>query len=183
MIEKEDRFPSKEVKSMSNHLKAALLLFFSVLLLSACSANITEEQNAALGAVKEAFKHAPKETNKKNNDIEFYLPFGFEVKEETPNNIILKNGSKTYILFYNQHEEPDSKVVYKATVKQNEYDLNETFTKDGKLAYLLIKNTDKQMNEMTIGVGGVKISTQSKTSSLSSDATSMFEIVNSVKMK
>lgn len=39
------------------------------------------------------------------------------------------------------------------------------------------------MNEMTIGVGGVKITSQSKTKQLSSDAAIMSEIVNSVTMK
>ncbi|MBU8879769.1 hypothetical protein BGM26_12300 [Bacillus sp. FJAT-29790] len=168
---------------MRKNSKAALLLFFAVLLLSACSASLKEEQNAAKSAVIEAFNSTPKKTNNQNEDIEFYLPFGVEVKKETPNNIILKNGSKTYILFYNQHEGPESKVVYKATMKQNEYDLNETFTKDGRLGFLLIKNKEKKMNEMTIGIGGVKITAQSKTKNLSSDAATMIAIVNSVKMK
>ncbi len=183
MIEKYDGVPSKEEKSMRNISKAALLLFTVVLLLSACSASLKEEQKAAKDAVNEAFKDTPKEVNNKNEDISFYLPFGVEVKEKSPNNIILKNGSKTYILFYNQHEGPESKVVYEATMKQKDYDLNETFEKDQHFGFLLIKNTDKKMNEMTIGVGGVKITSQSKTKQLSSDAAIMSEIVNSVTMK
>lgn len=183
MIEKYDGVPSKEEKSMRSISKAALLLFTVVLLLSACSASLKEEQKAAKDAVNEAFKDTPKDVNNKNEDIAFYLPFGVEVKEKSPNNIILKNGSKTYILFYNQHEGPESKVVYEATMKQKKYDLNETFEKNQHFGFLLIKNTDKKMNEMTIGVGGVKITSQSKTKQLSSDAAIMSEIVNSVTMK
>ncbi|MFE8698238.1 hypothetical protein ACFYKT_18100 [Cytobacillus sp. FJAT-53684] len=168
---------------MRNKLKAALLLFIAVLLLSACSTSLKEEQNAVNDAVNEVFNSSPKEANNENKDIKYYLPFGVEVKEESPNNIILKNGSKTYILFYNQNEGPESKVVYKATLNQKEYEFNETFTKDKLFGFLLIGNTDEKVNEMTIGVGGVKITSQSKTKQLLSDAAIMSEIVNSVKLK
>lgn len=168
---------------MRNKLKAASLLVV-VLLLSACSASLTEEQTAAKDEVGESFNTDPKATNNENKDIKFYLPFGFEVNKETPNNIILKNGSKTYILFYNPHESPDSKVVYEAALKQKEYDFKETYsTKDGHFGYLLIKNADKQQNELTVGVGGVKITTQSKTKNLSAEAASMAEIIQSIKMR
>lgn len=182
MIEKEDRFPVKEENSMRNHSKMTLLLFIALLLLTACSASIKEEQKAALETVKETFNKEPKAANNKNQDIEFYLPFGFEVKEETPNNIILKNGSKTYILFYNQHEAPDSKVVYETTLKLGEYDLNETFTNKERLGYFLINHLEKDKNELIVGVGGVKITTEAKTKGLSAEATAMIDIVNSVKI-
>ena len=169
---------------MRTHSIVALLLFVVVLLLSACSASLKEEQTAAKDAVGEAFKKDPKAINTENEDIKFYLPFGFEVDKETPNNIILKNGSKTYILFYNPHEGPDSKVIYEAALKQKEYGFKETFSaKDGHHGYLLIKNADKKLNELIVGTGGVKITTQSKTKNLSTEAANMAEIVRSVKMK
>ncbi len=169
---------------MRNHSKMSLLLFIVLLLLTACSnSSIKEEQKAALDTVKETFTQKPKAANNKNQDIEFYLPFGFELKEETPNNIILKNGSKTYILFYNQHEAPNSKVVYETTLKLGEYDLNETFTNNDRLGYLLINQLEKDKNELIVGVGGVKITTETKTKGLSTEAAAMIEIVNSVKMK
>lgn len=169
---------------MKRKYTAALLLFISVLLLSACSASLKEEQTDAKDAAKKAFNETPQKSNYQNDDIEYYLPFGVEVKEESPNNIILKNGSNTYILFYNPLEGPDSKVVYDATVKQNEeYDIKEIYTKDGKRGFLLINSGKKNENELIVGIGGVKISTQSKTKYLSSDTAAMMEIVNSVKVK
>ncbi|MBY0124139.1 hypothetical protein [Bacillus sp. S/N-304-OC-R1] len=169
---------------MKIHSKATLLLFIVVLLLSACSASLKEEQSAAKDAVGEAFKMEPKATNNENGDIQFYLPFGFEVDKETPNNIILKNGSKTYILFYNPNEGPDSKVVYKATLKQNDYDYQETFsTKNKHFGYLLVNNNEDTLNELIVGIGGVKITTQAKTKSLSAEAAKMAEIIQSVKMR
>jgi hypothetical protein len=112
------------------------------------------------------------------------LPFGYEVEEESPNNIILKNGSKRYILFYNQHEGPDSKVVYDATLKQkDEYEVKETFTKDGHNGFLLINRGKKDEHELVVGIGGVKLSTQAATRNLSSEAAAMMEIANSVQVK
>ncbi|KAB2338872.1 hypothetical protein F7731_04805 [Cytobacillus depressus] len=169
---------------MGNRSIAALLLLIVVLLLSACSASLKEEQTAAKDAIGEVFQTDPKESNHENEDIAFYLPFGFEVKEDTPNNILIKNGSKTYILFYNPNEGPESKVIYEATLKQNDYEFKETnTTKDGDFSYLLINHIDNNLNELTVGIGGVKITGQVKTKSLAADAEKMAEIIQSVKMK
>lgn len=169
---------------MRNQMMAALLFLVAILLLSACSASLEEEQTAARDAVRKAFENQPKEPNKKSGDIEFYLPFGFEVEQESPNNIILKNGSKTYILFYNPNEELDSKVVYESALKQAKYDFEDTFsTKEGSFIYQLIKNTDKKMNELTIGAGGIKITTRSKLKNLSEDSANMADIIHSLKLK
>jgi hypothetical protein len=40
---------------------------------------------------------------------------------------------------------------------------------------------DDNLNELTIGVGGAKITAQVKTSNLNDDSKDMMEIVNSVK--
>ncbi|MBY6053290.1 hypothetical protein [Cytobacillus firmus] len=168
---------------MSKRFTAALLLFISFILLSACSASLEEEQTAAKNAAEEAFNQSPEKTNHKFEDIEYYLPFGYEVEEASPNNIILKNGSKRYILFYNQHEDSDSKIVYDATLKQkDEFEVKETFTKEGHNGFLLINSVKKDEHELVVGIGGVKLSTQAKTRNLSSDAAAMMEIANSVQM-
>ncbi|MGJ7920390.1 hypothetical protein [Neobacillus sp. LXY-4] len=166
---------------MTRLLKGALLLMVSVLLLSACSANVKEERQATNDKVVEAFKNASKKANNKNKDIHFYLPFGYEIKEKSQNNILLKNGSKTYILFYNPQEGPDSQVVYQAAINNKKYDYKKTFKKDGKFAYLLIKELDEEKQEVTVGIGGVKMTTEVKTKSMKSDAETMMYIVNSVK--
>jgi len=107
-----------------------------------------------------------------------------EEKEKSPNNIILKNGSKTYILFYNPHEKSGSQVVYEATKAQHEkIELDKTYKKDDKFAYLLLEQLEEDMNEVTVGIGGTKITTETKTSSMKNEAKTMMEIVSSVKMK
>src|SRR5690554_2296864 len=102
---------------MTKFVKGALLFVVAVLFLSACSANLKEEQKATHEKVEAAFNSAPKKTNKENNDIRFNLPFGYEIEETSENNVLLKNGAKTYILFYNQQEGPDSEIVYNATLE------------------------------------------------------------------
>ena len=168
---------------MIKKFKRLSLLLVSIILLSACSASFKEEQIKANAAVKEAFYSSPKTTNKENKEIEYYLPFGYEVEEETSNNVLLKNGSKSYILFYNQHEDLASKVVYEATIAQKEYDVNETFEEEDKMGFLLINQVDENLNELIVGIGGVKLTSQSKTKNIASDAAVMMEIAHSVKLR
>lgn len=115
---------------MTRLFKGALLLMATVLLLSACSGNAKEEQKATNDKVVKMFNSTPKKANNKNKDIRFYLPFGFEIKEKSANNILLKNGSKKYILFYNPNETTVSKVVYNATIGINEkFEYKKTYKK------------------------------------------------------
>ncbi|WP_142305390.1 hypothetical protein [Neobacillus jeddahensis] len=131
--------------------------------------------------VDTTFHEKEKKTNEKSGKVEFFLPKGYEVKEESPTNIILKGGSNTYILFINPQEEPSSDVVYKATIDQyKNLDINKTYKQDHKFGFLTIKQLDNDKNEMTIGVGGAKITTQVKTSKLVEESKVMMQMVNSV---
>lgn len=169
---------------MTKFLKRAVLVIAAFSLLSACSASFQEEQKATSEAVQEVFKSEPKKTNKSNDAIEYYLPFGYEIVEESENNILFKNGAKEYILFYNPFEGPDSSIVYDATVEQQGgYDVNEQFEQKDKLGFLLIEPQDKKMNKLVVGIGGVKITANLKTKSMKNEAKAMMEIANSVKIK
>lgn len=157
----------------------------SVLILSACgNSSFKEESKLTTKAVKATFNENVKKPNKKSRGIHFYMPFGYEIKEKNPNNIILKNGSKTYILFNNPQENTSSNVVYKASVSQlKKLDTNEKFMNKKKLGFLLISHLDDDMNELTVGIGGTKITTQVKTGSLKNEAKVMMQIANSVTSK
>lgn len=165
---------------MRKILIVSLLLLLSILCISGCSASLKEEKNAITEAVKEAFNKSPEKTNNNNEHIAFYLPEGYEIEEEADNNIVLENGNKTYLLFYNQNEASDSKIVYDSTLNQDEYEVKETFEKEGSFGFLLIKKAEEKLNEMTVGIGGVKLTTQAKTADLSEAASSMMEIAQSV---
>ncbi|PLR80157.1 hypothetical protein CVD25_07240 [Bacillus canaveralius] len=166
---------------MRKHYKAALLLVIAVFLLGACSASVKEEQKAAEAAVEKALRSDAKKTNKKNEDIQYHLPFGMEIEDAAANNIVLKNGAKKYLLFYNQHEGSDSQVVYEATARQQKYDVKKTFADDDRFGFLLIKNLEKNKNEVTIGNGGIKITSEVKTRNLKSEAEIMAQIIRSVQ--
>lgn len=154
----------------------------AVLFLSACSANIEEETKATEEKVVAAFNAKPEKTNKSNDEIQFFLPFGYEIKEKKQNNIILKNGGKTIILFYNSQEDAKSEVVYNATVaKKKKYQFDKTFKKDDQFGYLLIREVDDKRQEVTVGIGGIKLTTNSKVSSMAADAEVMMQIAKSVK--
>ncbi|MGG1675952.1 hypothetical protein ACIFOT_09390 [Neobacillus sp. NRS-1170] len=157
----------------------SLLLF----VLGACShASLNDESKNTIKTVKSALQEKAEQPNEKSGKIHFYLPNGYKIKDEKPNNIILKNGSKIYILFVNPQEDSLSEVVYKGTVNQyKRLNINEKFTSDSKFGFLTIKELDDDQNELTVGIGGTKITTQTETSDLVEDGKAMMQIVNSVK--
>lgn len=166
--------------------KIITLFMLSTLLLSACNnASFKDQSKATVKTVKTTFNEQEKKPNQKSEKTHFYLPSGYSIKDKTTNNIILQNGADSYILFINTQEDSSSDVVYKATVDQyEELDTNEKFTNDNKLGFLTIKQLkDNSLNELTIGVGGAKITTQAKTSNLIDVANEMMEIVNSVEIE
>lgn len=160
-----------------------LLLIFLFFLLTGCQASLEEELKETAAAAEAAMETPADKINQTFDDISYHLPFGFEVESESANNIILKNGSKTYILFFNPHEGDNSKIVYDATVNQSSFEMNETFEKNDRFGFLLVKKAEDQLYEVTAGIGGVKLTTQAKTKVLHSEVKTMMEIVNSVRMK
>lgn len=158
------------------------LILVGLLLLSACSASFSEQKAEIKKEVASTFESQPEKTNNSTKDIDYYLPSDVKVEKETPNNVLLKDGPKTYILFYNQHEKEDSKVVYDSTVKQQkEWDANETFSKDGKFGYMLVKELKENHYQLIVGIGGVKLTTE--TENVREDAEAMMQIANSVNIK
>lgn len=165
-------------------MRTVLLILVSLVFIVGCSASFNEQSDETIKVVENQLKTKAKKPNKNVGDIEVYLPFGFEIEDESPNNIILKNGSKTYILFYNQHENEKSDVVYKSTLNQHEkIDTNQKWKKKDQFSYLLIDNFQKDMNELILGIGGIKLTSEVKTSSLATEAVQMMEIVQSVTVK
>lgn len=157
-----------------------------MLLLSACSdnASLKEESQAATKTAKAAFNESEKKPNQKSGNMHFYLPNGYVIKKQSTNNIIIRNGSDTYILFYNPKESMESEVVYKATVDQYKIlDTNKTFkSAHNKFGFITIKHLkDDSVNELTLGAGGAKITTQTKTGDLAVKSKKMMQIVHSVQ--
>jgi hypothetical protein len=166
-------------------MRLVLSFLFALILMVGCSTSVDEKRDETIKAVQEQLNKDPKDPNKKTEEIEYYLPFGFEIEEESPNNIILKNGSKTYILFYNQQENVLSDVVYKSTLNRHDkFEIDQKWPEKDSFGYLLVSSLDeKDMNELIVGIGGVKITSEVKTGSLTTEAAQMMEIVHSVQLK
>ncbi|WML40875.1 hypothetical protein RCG19_04085 [Neobacillus sp. OS1-2] len=161
-----------------------IIFMLSILLLSACNnASFKDESKATIKTVKKTFTEKVNKPNKRSGKIHFYLPSGYSIKDQSSNNIILQKGSDTYILFVNPQEDSSSKVVYQSTIEQyKKLDMNETLTnKENKFGFLTIKQLKDGLNEVTIGVGGAKITTQINTSDMNEDSKTMMQIVNSVE--
>lgn len=158
------------------------LVLMVIVVLGACSSSFSEDKKTADESVGVTFKSKPEKTNNSTKDIKYHLPFGVEIKDESPNNVLLKNGSRTYILFYNQQEKADSKVVYESAVKQQKkWDANETYQQDKKFGYMLVKKLKEDNYQLIVGIGGVKLTTE--TNNISKDAETMMKIANSVNIK
>ncbi|MDP4161755.1 MAG: hypothetical protein Q8906_00195 [Bacillota bacterium] len=170
---------------MKIFIKGSVLLAITIFVLNACgNSSFKEEVKLTKSSVQSAFDEKDKERNQTINKVNFYLPFGYEIKEKTANNMILKNGSKTYILFYNPLENSKSEVVYKASINQHKnLDVNKTFKKGNKLGFLLIERLKNDMCEVTVGVGGAKLTTETRSSNMASEAKEMMEMAKSVKAK
>jgi hypothetical protein len=167
---------------MMKFIRSMGLVVIGVFLLGACSSSFSEDKAEAKEAVESTFASKPEKVDNSTKDIDYHLPFGVEIKEESPNNVLLKNGSRTYILFYNQHETEDSKVVYESTMmQQKEWDVNENFNQDGKFGYMLVKKLKEDHYQLIVGIGGVKLTTE--TDNIKKDAETMMRIANSVKVK
>lgn len=169
---------------MLKPFKLVFLVMLSVLLLEACSTpSIKQESAKTVKAAKTSFHEKAKKTNHKSGNVEFYLPFGYEIKTKSPNNIILKNGSKMYILFVNPKEATSSDIVYKASQEQyKKLAASEKFTLKNQLGYVLLAPLKDDLNELTVGIGGTKLTTETKTASLQEEAKTMMQIVKSVKI-
>jgi hypothetical protein len=85
-------------------------------------------------------------------------------------------------LFVNSQEKASSEVVYQSTVQQyNKLNVNEKFTDGQLVGFLTIKRLEDHLNEVTVGIGGVKLTSQVKTSNLDSEAEVMMQIAKSIQ--
>lgn len=147
----------------------------------------TEEE-----AIKDAKESAKKifnsdekiETNHKLDSFSMYLPNSLEVEEEDGNNVILKDGDQTYIVFYNNLEDPLSKLSYKsAASKSGDALLLETFKDQNKFGYIRILPHSEDDYELQIGVGGAKITTYTSRGNLDNDSEELMKIAESIAVQ
>ncbi|TMU85956.1 hypothetical protein FGG79_12250 [Bacillus sp. BHET2] len=167
-------------------MKTIVSFFFLilVLILAGCNTTIDKEKDQTANVVKEALNSNEKPDEEAGN-IRFYLPFGAEIKKESPYNIIISKSSDTFILFTNPQEDKDSELLYKMAVNDKESLVKHgTFKENDRLGYYVIKKLpDTEEYELIVGVGGTKVTTQSEVANLADHAEMMMKMAASVKHK
>ncbi|MGV3465639.1 MAG: hypothetical protein ACO1OT_10135 [Heyndrickxia sp.] len=152
-------------------------------LITGCSTSVKEQQNEATNKVSKAFSAQPKAAKKTTKNFSLYLPFGMTIQKESPNNVIIKRGRQNYLLFYNQKEVENSQEVYKISKPNKGLLVDKSFSSNSRFGYLLISKVKKDLYEVIVGVGGIKMTTETSMKNIASDAEKMAKIVSSVKYK
>ncbi|ALX48389.1 hypothetical protein AOX59_07055 [Lentibacillus amyloliquefaciens] len=121
------------------------------------------------------------ESNRQLDAFSMYLPAGMDVVEEDSSNVIIEDGDQTYIVFYNNLENPLSELSYEsAAAKSDQALLLESFKDQEKFGYIRVLPDKEDAYELQAGIGGVKVTTYTSKSELDNDAEDMIKIANSI---
>lgn len=160
-----------------------LVFLFILSTLIACQADINVEKEEATKRANEIFTGDKINPNNNIGEVSLYLPAGMEVESSDDTNVVLKNGSNYYLLFLNSKEEQNSKVMYESTLKTaNKVIVKETFEDDKRLGFIIVQevNQEEDQYEVTVGIGGTKLTTETNVSNLAHEAEQMMKILNSI---
>jgi len=165
-----------------NSIKWLAVVSILALFLSACSSDVEKEKSDVLKAAEQAFMATPEETNSESGELAFYLPSSYQIQEEADYNITIENKGDLILLFSNPNEGATSTLVSEQ-IEQNKDDYIEyvKFEKEDKVGFVAIKEISEDQYELTVGVGGVKITTQTATKRLADYAEQFMKMANSVQ--
>jgi hypothetical protein len=163
--------------------KFLFLAFLSITLLTACGKTFDEQASEALAAAKEAFQLHDQNVNDEVHGVSLYKPAGFTIDEKSDaQNIVMKKGDETYLLFINPNEDKDSKLFYDLlTATEAKERFEEVFTDDGYFGFASVAKKGEDQAELIASVGGVKITTITKTNNIEANMGKMMEIVRSIE--
>lgn len=140
-------------------------------------------------AVEEAAKAFQNKRLKSDNNIQgisIFLPQGFKIESEEGNNknnnFIISKGSQKYIVYINPLEKKTSKLLYENVLNSGDnFIINKTFIDKERFGFMLSEKKDKKI-ELSIGVGGFKMTTKTTRANITADARNMMGIVNSIEI-
>jgi hypothetical protein len=155
---------------------------FAILFLVGCS-SIEEVVTETNTVASEAFEAGPKGINVEKESFSYFMPDSMEEESSQNHNIILTEGDQTYILFVNSLEQKKSRVVYEASLLDQEYLLNETLEHKDRFGFVQILELEEKSYEVTVGVGGAKLTTVTEKSNVVDSTEKMMKIANSVRFK
>jgi hypothetical protein len=149
-----------------------------------CTISDEDLTKTTIDVTEQAFEDTPKDSNKQTKLFSYYLPEEFTVKETKMYNVLLEKGSQSYLLFVNENEEANSKVSYETLIEKYEKPfISKTFEDKERFGYLFVNNLEKNTYEVTVGIGGTKLTTEAKANDVSDAAKNMMDIVKSVQKK
>lgn len=164
-------------------MKKYISMFILLLLLLVGCTSIDEVVVETKDTVEKEFHAGEKGVNIETETFSYYKPTSMEIEDKGNTNIILTEGKQPYILFVNTLEKKNSKVVYESSVKEGKYLINDSFKHKDSFAFLQILELDKNLYEVTVGVGGTKLTTETKKNQIAESAKTMMQIANSVRVK
>jgi len=159
-----------------------MCMLITIGILAGCGPSIEEVSTETTTLVEQAFNDNPTKPNNTKESLSYYLPADMAVESEEENNIILKQGEQLFILFVNPNEPKNSQVMYESILSDTDKTIvNETFSNDSKFGYVHVEELDDDNYEVSVGVGGVKMTTTSELKNVSELAQQMMVIVSSVE--
>ncbi|WP_339251062.1 hypothetical protein NSQ43_13700 [Sporosarcina sp. FSL W8-0480] len=163
--------------------KFLFLTLLSITVLSACGKTIEEKALDGIEAAKTAFELHDKAVNAEVENVSLYKPAGFTIsKSSDGQNIIMKKGDETFLLFINPNENMESRLFYDL-LERNDKSVRyeEIFTDDGYFGFAsVLKKSDDQV-ELITSVGGIKLTTITKKKNIEKNMANMMEIVRSIE--
>ncbi|MBD7984343.1 hypothetical protein H9649_07115 [Sporosarcina sp. Sa2YVA2] len=162
--------------------KFLFLLILSISVLTACGQTLDERAADGIAVAKEAFLLDDKQTNDEVQGVSLYKPSGFTIAEDSDaQNIVMKKGDETFILFINTNEEKDSRLFYDLLDNNEERKrFEEVFTSDGYFGFASVVKIGEDQVELITSVGGVKMTTITKKKNIRNDLARMMEITRSI---
>ncbi|MCM3743656.1 hypothetical protein M3193_05840 [Sporosarcina luteola] len=163
--------------------KFLILALLSIIVLAACGKTFEEQAAAGIAAAKEAFQLHDQHVNDEVYGVSFYKPAGFTIDEKSDaQNIVLKKGDETFLLFINPNESRDSRLFYELSTKTEDKErFEEVFTEDGYFGFSSVLRQGEDQAELIASVGGIKITTITKNKNIEANMGKMMEIVRSIE--
>ncbi|MFC0015587.1 MULTISPECIES: hypothetical protein [Allobacillus] len=160
-----------------------MVVVLSLLMVAACSPSEEEAYSDAKSKVKEAvLADQVKEPNKELENFSLYKPEDMSIIEQGPTNVIFQEDDQPYVLFINEFEEPNSKYLYNQLPEEDEVYLS-TIESTDAFSYILIQKREENEYELSVGIGGIKMTTMTDLDHLSNESKRMIEIIRSIEEK
>lgn len=166
---------------MNRSIRILVLLLLSFSLLMGCGVSKKEAINESKVVAKTTFQETKMKATETTSGISYYLPEDFKVQSETEHNIILLKGRQEYILFINPQESPNSKAAFETLKNAKGKPTINSFESDGRFGYISVAPLEGKEYELIVGIGGVKLTTKTKTKNMAENTKAMMEIINSVE--